>query len=151
MLQYPNHTVGLIVVDHGSKKPAANDLLLDVAALFKRVSGSAIVEPAHMELAEPTIEHAFDRCVAQGATLVIVHPYFLAPGRHSTTDIPRMTAEAAAKHPGIRFHVTQPLGLDEKIAALMLQRIDHCLQHQFSCDYCRNTGCCDQPASTPML
>src|SRR5438552_1077183 len=129
MISLSGQTVGLIVVDHGSKKPAANDLLLDVAAMFKRVSGTKIVEPAHMELAEPSIEQAFDRCVAQGATMVVVHPYFLAPRRHSTTDIPRMTADAAAKHPGVRFHVTQPLGLDEKIVQLMLQRIDHCLKN----------------------
>jgi len=149
MLSYPGHTVGLVVVDHGSKKSAANDLLLDVAALFKRVSETKIVEPAHMELAEPTIEHAFDKCVEQGATFVVVHPYFLAPGRHSTTDIPRMVAEAAAKHPGVRFHVTQPLGLDEKIAQLMIQRIDHCLQHKFSCDYCKDTPCQDRRAAAP--
>ena len=149
MLSYPGHTVGLVVVDHGSKKSAANDLLLDVAALFKRVSETKIVEPAHMELAEPTIEHAFYKCVEQGATFVVVHPYFLAPGRHSTTDIPRMVAEAAAKHPGVRFHVTQPLGLDEKIAQLMIQRIDHCLQHKFSCDYCKDTPCQDRRAATP--
>jgi len=144
MFLVPNQTVGLIIVDHGSKKTAANDLLIDATALFQRVSGAKIVEPAHMELADPTIAQAFDRCVAQGATLVVVHPYFLAPGKHSTTDIPRMTAEAAAKHPGVRFHVTQPLGLDEKIAALMMQRIDQCLQNSFSCDYCQATGCCDQ-------
>jgi sirohydrochlorin ferrochelatase len=122
-------------------------MLLDMCALFKRVSQSPIVEAAHMELAEPTIEQAFDRCVAQGATMVVVHPYFLAPGRHSTTDIPRMAGEAAAKHPGVRFHVTQPLGLDEKIAQLMTQRIGHCVAHDFSCDYCRGTGCCDMAAS----
>lgn len=143
MLSYPGYTVGLVVVDHGSKKSAANDLLLEVADMFKRVSQTPIVEPAHMELAEPSIEQAFDRCVAQGATFVVVHPYFLAPGRHSTTDIPRMTAEAAAKHPGVRFHVTQPLGLDEKIAQIMIQRIDHCLRHDFSCDYCKNA--CQDP------
>jgi sirohydrochlorin ferrochelatase len=144
MLDYPEHVIGIIVVDHGSKKPAANDQLLEVTELFKRVARAAIVEPAHMELAEPSIAQAFDRCVAQGATLVIVHPYFLAPGRHSTTDIPRLTAEAAARHPSVRFHVTQPLGLDETIAALMLRRIEHCLHHDFTCDYCRqagNSGC----------
>ncbi len=139
MIGYPKHTIGIIVVDHGSKKSAANDQLLEVTELFRRVAHTAIVEPAHMELAEPTIAQAFDRCVAQGATLVLVHPYFLAPGRHSTTDIPRLTAEAAAKHPAVRFHVTQPLGLDEKIAALMLQRIEHCLQHELVCDYCRKS------------
>jgi sirohydrochlorin ferrochelatase len=149
MLAYPNHTVGIIVVDHGSKKPAANDQLLEVTALFRRVARAAIVEPAHMELAAPTIAQAFDRCVAQGATLVIVHPYFLAPGRHSTADIPRMTAEAAAKHPTVRFHVTQPLGLDETIAALMVQRIEHCLQHELVCDYCQKAAAAtsDSPTS----
>jgi sirohydrochlorin ferrochelatase len=141
MLSYRNHTLGLILVDHGSTKPAANNLLRDVAALVKRVANAHIVEPAHMEIAEPTIAQAFDRCVAQGASLVIVHPYFLAPGKHSTTDIPRLTAAAAAKHPAILFHVTQPLGLDEKIAALIAQRIGECLENNLSCDYCRQTGC----------
>jgi sirohydrochlorin ferrochelatase len=147
MLAYPHHTLGIIVVDHGSRKAAANDQLREVTELFQRVARTAIVEPAHMELAEPTIAQAFDRCVAQGATLVLVHPYFLAPGRHSTADIPRLTAEAAARHPEVRFHVTQPLGLDETIAALMLRRIEHCLQHDLVCDYCRQTDVARAPAS----
>jgi sirohydrochlorin ferrochelatase len=130
MLTHPVHTVGLVIVDHGSKREAANAMLFDAAALFKNVSGAAIVEPAHMELAEPTIEQAFDRCVLQGATLVIVHPYFLSPGRHSTTDIPHLTAAAAARHPGIRYAVTDPLGLDEKIAQVMLQRIEAALHRE---------------------
>jgi sirohydrochlorin ferrochelatase len=137
MLAYHDYTIGIIVVDHGSRKEEANDQLRDVTELFRRVAGAAIVEPAHMELAHPTIGEAFERCVAQGATLVLVHPYFLAPGRHSTEDIPRMTAEAAGRHPGVRFHVTQPLGLDEAIAGLMLRRIEHCLKHDLACDFCR--------------
>lgn len=147
MLSLPGHTIGLIIVDHGSKKAAANDMLLDVAALFKKLSGSPIVEPAHMELAEPTIEQAFDRCVAQGATMVIVHPYFLSPGRHSTTDIPNMTAAIAARHPGVRFHVTQPLGLDDKIVQLMMQRINHCIGSACECGECKGTASCDQSAA----
>jgi len=34
------------------------------------------------ELAEPTIKDAFGKCVQQGASRVIVSPYFLSPGRH---------------------------------------------------------------------
>ena len=127
---------GILLVDHGSKRSAANEMLLDVVGLFRRVAGHEIVEPAHMELAEPTIAQAFDRCVERGATLVIVHPYFLAPGRHSTTDIPRMTAAAAAAHPGIRSHVTEPLGLDEKIVQVIADRIQNCVNCDFRCDYC---------------
>lgn len=136
--------LGLILVDHGSRKQAANQLLLDMAALFKRVSGARIVEPAHMELADPTISQAFDACVAQGAQTVVVHPYFLAPGKHSTTDIPKMVADAAAKHPNVRFHVTQPLGLDEKIAQLIVQRITHCVKSSLNCEYCSDLLCRNQ-------
>jgi hypothetical protein len=25
----------------------------------------------------------------------------------------------------------------------MIQRIDHCLSNNFCCDYCKDTGCCD--------
>jgi sirohydrochlorin ferrochelatase len=141
MLSYHDHILGLILVDHGSTRPAANAMLVEVAALFKRVANARIVEPAHMELAEPTIAQAFDRCVEQGATLVIVHPYFLAPGKHSTTDIPRLTAAAAARHPQVLFHVTEPLGLDEKIAALIVQRVDACLANDLRCEFCRQTVC----------
>jgi len=119
--------VGVILVDHGSKVQEANDMLLEVAALFERVSGYTVVEPAHMELTEPTIRQAFDACVARGATIVVVHPYFLSPGRHSTQDIPKMVEEAASGHTGIRFHVTAPLGVDEKIVRLSMERISSCL------------------------
>jgi len=124
--QSAGEPVGIILVDHGSKLSAANDMLNDVVALFRRVSAYRIVEPAHMELAQPDITAAFAACVHQGARRIVVHPYFLSPGRHSTTDIPRLVAQAAAAHPEITFHVTQPLGLDDKIAQVILQRIGEC-------------------------
>ncbi len=135
-----NDKIGIILVDHGSRLASANDMLNDVVELFRRVSGYPIVFPAHMELAAPSIADAFSACVTQGATRVVVHPYFLSPGRHSTTDIPRMVAEAAKRHPHITFHVTQPLGLDEQIAQVIVKRITHCNQHNDSCEYCQTRG-----------
>lgn len=137
---------GIIIVDHGSRFNAANDMLIDVTSLFKRVSDYQIVEPAHMELAEPTIARAFAACVRQGARRVIVHPYFLSPGRHSTTDIPRLVVEAAQDHPGIAHHVSQPLGLDEGIARLIIDRITHCVDHNYECSFCQNRSCSQKPA-----
>jgi sirohydrochlorin ferrochelatase len=133
---------GLILVDHGSKRQAANDMLHDVVAMYKRITGEAIVEAAHMELSDPTIEQAFDACVKQGAGRVIVHPYFLSPGRHSQSDIPRMVAEVAAKYPGIAFHVTAPLGLDEKIALVIKERVGHCTANNFACGDCAQREAC---------
>ncbi len=142
MIQLPNQTLGIILVDHGSKRAAANDMLFDVVTLFKRVARCPIVEPAHMELADPSIAHAFERCVAQGANFILVHPYFLSPGRHSTTDIPNLVAAAAALHPGIQSHVTQPLGLDEKIAQLILQRVEDCAHNNYQCETCNLRQTC---------
>ncbi len=115
--------VGIVLVDHGSRRDEANAMMHHVAALFKAVSGMPIVEPAHMELAEPTVEQAFTRCVEQGARTVVIHPYCLSPGRHSREDIPRLAALAAAKHPGVALAVTQPLGLDARLCEIALDRI----------------------------
>ncbi len=119
--------LGVVIVDHGSRRDASNALLLRVAELFRQQSGMPIVEPAHMELAEPSIATAFDRCVARGATRVVVMPYFLGPGRHWDQDIPHLSARAAERHPGVTHLVTAPLGIDPLIAAVMEDRIAVCL------------------------
>ncbi len=118
---------GIILVDHGSTFDEANRMLLEVVRTFREATGTGIVEPAHMELAEPSIAQAFARCVEQGAKHVVVHPYFLSPGRHSTADIPRLAAEAAADHPGVAVTITEPLGVDSRISDVILLRIQEAL------------------------
>src|SRR5262245_1611612 len=138
--------VGVILVDHGSRRDESNSMLLDVVRDFADASGYAIVEPAHMELAEPSIAAAFARCVDRGATTVIVFPYFLLPGRHWSDDIPRLAAAAAARHPGIRYLVTAPFGLHPLMARVIDERIQHCLAHArgdvAACDICAGTDRC---------
>ena len=141
-----NQKLGVIVVDHGSRREESNAMLLDVARNFADASQIQIVEPAHMELAEPSIATAFDRCVARGATTVVVFPYFLLPGRHWNDDIPRLTAEAAKSHPGVRYLVTAPFGLHPLMAQVMQKRIDHCLAHTRgeadACELCAGSERC---------
>lgn len=137
-------TLGIIVVDHGSRRTESNELLLQVAAAFQEATGLKIVEPAHMELAEPSIETAFARCVQAGARTVVVHPYFLSPGRHWRQDIPQLAAAAAAHYPDIKYLVTSPLGLHPLMLQIMQARIAHCLAHAQGqaepCDVCTE-GC----------
>jgi sirohydrochlorin ferrochelatase len=119
---YNAQRIALVLVDHGSRFQAANDMLVDVAKLVRDLSGMERVYHAHMELAEPTIRQAFEAAVRDGATTVIYHPYFLSPGRHSMSDIPRMVAEAAQEFPGIAYCVTEPLGVHAKIGEVVLER-----------------------------
>ena len=114
--------VAVILVDHGSRKAEANDMLIEVARKYKTLYNIEIVEAAHMELSEPSISTAFKKCVDQGAQRIICHPFFLSKGRHVQEDIPNMMREAAAEHATIReveYSITEPLGVQEKILELI--------------------------------
>jgi sirohydrochlorin ferrochelatase len=112
-----------LLIDHGSRRPEANDLITEVATMVKaRVASDRIVEVAHMELAEPSIAHGFSRCVERGATMVVAHPFMLAPGKHVSEDLPRLIGAAAAAHPGIKYAIAAPLGAHPGVAKAVVDR-----------------------------
>ncbi|EPS61981.1 hypothetical protein M569_12814, partial [Genlisea aurea] len=137
---------GIIIVDHGSRRRESNLMLDDFVSMFREKTKYAIVEPAHMELAEPSIKNAFDSCVRRGAKCVVVSPFFLFPGRHWHKDIPSLTAEAAKEHPGVPYMITAPLGLHELLVDVVKDRIRYCLSHvageEGECSVCAGTGKC---------
>jgi sirohydrochlorin ferrochelatase len=132
---------GIIIVDHGSRRDESNKMLEEVAAIFAARFSEMyeIVEPAHMELAEPSIATAYAKCVSRGATRLIVCPFFLGPGKHWTADIPRLASDAAQMHPGTEYHVTMPLGIDDLIIELLAKRVEFCVERQYRCESCRGT------------
>jgi sirohydrochlorin ferrochelatase len=138
--------IGLIVVDHGSRRAESNAMLEQMVEQVAATLPYDIVEPAHMELAEPSIAAAFDACVARGAATVVVSPYFLLPGRHWTQDIPALVEEAAARHPGVAYLVAAPFGLHPLMAQVVGARVEHCLAHvrgeAEECEVCAGTGRC---------
>jgi sirohydrochlorin ferrochelatase len=114
----------ILLVDHGSRRPEANDQLREVAARLRARDPDRVVRIAHLELAKPTIAEGIADCVAAGAREIVVHPYLLAPGRHSRDDIPAEAERAARQHPGVRVRVSAPLGLHEKLVDVVLERIE---------------------------
>jgi sirohydrochlorin ferrochelatase len=114
---------GILIVDHGSQKREANEMLRSMADLIQTMAGpDVVVRYAHMELADPNIAAGFSSCVQSGATDITVFPYMLSPGRHSTADIPRMVANVAKAFPDVSFSVTPAFGLHEKLAEVVLER-----------------------------
>jgi sirohydrochlorin ferrochelatase len=114
----------ILIVDHGSRRAAANEQLEALAGRLRAREPDRVVAIAHMELAPPSIADALATCVAAGATEVVVHPYFLGPGSHTTNDIPRLVEVALVHHPALRVRISEPLGLHEKIVDVVLERID---------------------------
>lgn len=112
----------LLIVDHGSRQPEANAALEQLAALARQLRPGLAIETAHMTQAQPDFAAGFERCVRDGAAEVIVHPYMLSLGKHALEDIPKLAAECAARHPGVAFRVTPPLGVHRKLAEVVLER-----------------------------
>jgi sirohydrochlorin ferrochelatase len=113
----------ILLIDHGSVKPEANEMLADVASMVQEMAGpEVLVGYAHMELAEPDVDAGFAACVARGATDVVAFPYMLSPGKHSTRDIPRLVAAAAEQHPRVTYSVTPAFGVHEKLGEVVLER-----------------------------
>lgn len=115
--------LGIVLVDHGSRSAEAN---LQLDRLAERIAArcpEAIVKAGHMEIAQPDFGTALDACVSAGAREIRVHPFFVAPGRHVREDVPRLVAEAAARHPGVSIRVTEPLGLHDAVIEAVLARL----------------------------
>lgn len=113
----------VLIVDHGSRQAGANELVVRLAARVREVRPDLHVEHAHMEIAEPTFFDGVAACVAAGATEIVVHPYFLGDGRHTSETIPELIAEAERLHAGVSIRASAHLGLHDKLVEIVLERI----------------------------
>ena len=138
--------IGIVIVDHGSRREEANRRHESFVASWQTSRGYAIVEPAHMELAEPSIGTAFDACVAAGATTIVIAPYFLWPGNHWDRDIPALAADASTRHSDVRYLVTAPLGPHPLFMDIVDDRVRYCLDHALGrapeCELCAGSEHC---------
>jgi len=112
----------VLLVDHGSRRAEANELV-EALARGLAVRVDRLVKTAHLEAAEPTIEQGIDACVAEGAAEITVLPCFLAPGRHTTEDVPAQASAAAARHRGVVVHVAEPVGTHPLMVAILRARL----------------------------
>ncbi len=113
----------VVLVDHGSRRPEANAQLEALALLLRAREPGTLVLIAHLEVAPPSIADALGACASAQIGDVVMLPWFLAAGRHTSEDIPRLVAQARALHPELRVRIGEPLGLDEKLVELAMQRI----------------------------
>jgi precorrin-8X/cobalt-precorrin-8 methylmutase len=117
----------IIIAGHGSPKKDANNIE-QVAGLLHNMIHPACsddcVRVAYLQFAEPDIAQAITSCVDDGAKKVIVHPYFLSSGMHVTSDIPEIIDKAKKKYPDVEFVFTEPLGVHNKMAQVVLERIN---------------------------
>jgi len=113
----------ILLVDHGSRRAEANAQLDAVADRVRSRAPGTLVEVAHLEIVEPSIAQGIAACVEKGATRIVVHPFFLTPGRHTSEDIPDRVARAARSHPEVQIRISEPLGAHAALIDVILERV----------------------------
>jgi uroporphyrin-III C-methyltransferase len=113
----------VLVVGHGSRREEANNDVRQAAARIAEYGRFPLVEPAFLEIAHPTISEGFAKLVASGARHIVVHPYFLSPGRHTRGDIPVEVRAAASQHKNVTYQITEPLAAHRLVIDASIERI----------------------------
>ncbi len=102
----------LLLIGHGSRDPAAAEEFAALTALVTAATApDTRVAGGFLELAEPHVDAALDRLVAEGATDVAAVPYVLFGAGHLKDDGPAVLARARLRHPHVRFRLGRDLGI----------------------------------------
>ena len=78
---------------------------------------------AFLELAEPNIKDIIDTLAENKFNSIYVIPYFLYSGNHVLRDIPEIIEGFRRKYPSISLKLGDYLGIDERLAELVMERI----------------------------
>ena len=120
----------LLIMAHGSRIPEANDAVHEIAARVKKMTEFEIVEVSFREQHLPNIQQGVDACVAQEAQRILLVPYFLYMGAHVLEDLPEELAEAKTRHPGVEMVLGKHLGVHDKLAEIVVERIAQSLSEE---------------------
>ena len=113
---------GLLLIAHGSRRAEANRDLEQIAALIRHRGPYSIVRCAYLELASPDIATAAAQCVADGATRILLLPYFLSAGTHVADDLEAIRQELVTRYPNVSFRLCDPIGPDPLLADIIITR-----------------------------
>jgi precorrin isomerase len=114
----------ILLMGHGSRVPGAGKDMEEVAERLREKFGYARIEICFMSGLKPHFPEALENCVSQGATEVLVLPYFLHVGVHLLQDIPEMMRKEAEKFPHLKLVLGKSLGFNEGLVDLVSRRIE---------------------------
>jgi len=111
----------LLIVAHGSRRMASNDEVREVARRFDRQEhGFDKVATAFLELDDPSIPQGLLNAIEQGATDIVVLPYFLSAGRHVSEDIPAEVISVQKDYPNVMIKIAPYLGASDRMPEILL-------------------------------
>ncbi len=119
---------GVIVLAHGSKRTSANDGLVEVVQMLRRMKRWGAVAPAFLQFAGPSLSEVAAELAGAGCSRIVVVPLLLFRGQHVTGDIPEELEVVKKRHESVTFVYANNIGPDPRIAAIAADRIEEALR-----------------------
>ena len=113
----------ILVVAHGSRAKETEATLTAILEMVEKKVTDVHIEHAYMEFSDKTIEKGIEFLVGKGASEIKIVPYFLFEGIHLKEDIPDIVNECMQSYPDVRVVMGQTLGVDERLADIIVDRI----------------------------
>jgi sirohydrochlorin cobaltochelatase len=135
--EQPKQTA-LVVVGRGSSDPDANGDFCKVVRLLGEGRNYAWVLASFIGIAHPSVQETIEFVARSRPERIVVQPYFLFAGR-LLQQLEIMLQDFSVRYPWIEIQLGQPLGLHEKLFALMDQRVRETLEDSVAlpCDTCQ--------------
>lgn len=108
-------STAVLLVGHGTRDPVGCQQFFALFREIERRLPGRRIQPCFLEHAEPSVPAAIDRLVQKGTDSVAVVPLFFFAAGHAKVDLPRLLAEAGARHPHLTFHLDQVLGVQQPL------------------------------------
>ena len=119
---------GIVIFAHGSSVETANEAVRVISRNVASAGGFPLASTAFLEMGQPDLPTAVEQLRAQGATKIIVLPYFLTTGIHLKRDLPRIVSEILEIQKGISIEIAPPLDGHPALESILLDRAKEALQ-----------------------
>ncbi len=115
---------GILILAHGSRRQETDRILHSLIQKVIQKTGEPLVLPAYLQFSSPNLLEGIEILIERGAKAIKVIPMFLFDGIHVTQDIPEELNALREKYPGIEIKISQHLGDDDRIAEIIVDRIN---------------------------
>lgn len=113
----------VLLVGHGSRRREANEALQYLQTLVQKQQPEQLLAHSFLQLAQPDVHSVIAQLAERGMEKVIIVPVFLYEGVHIKEDFPEILAAAAEKYPQLQLSLAPILGIDERMAEIIGDRI----------------------------
>ena len=123
----------ILLVAHGSRRRESNEEVCALAEQLKAADSvkTTIVHAAFLDMTEPSIPAGIAACVQDGATSIVLIPYFLNSGRHVISDVPAIAEDTMKQYPGVTLKIAPHLGESGLMAGVLTKIAESCQSNSF--------------------